>query len=156
MRFLYRRTDRHACNPARIRTKINYKVSITLYVVVVKFINTIYRYLGWRNTIYCDTLKIMYRVSCIETRAGMSLFCGILIFCFRRILRQTGIIAEKQVCGKGSIQIFIPKGRLGGFPEIKTVISARLYLHLFPQKQDDGGSLTVSEFYFVISAQRLR
>ena len=54
MRSLHRRTDKHACNPARIRTKINYKVSITLYLVAVKFINTIYRYLEWQNTISCS------------------------------------------------------------------------------------------------------
>ena len=85
----------------------------------------------------------------------MPLFCSILIFCFRMTFRHAGIIAEKQVRGEGGIQIFAAKGGAGGFSEIKTVISARLYLHLFPQKQDDGGSLTVSEFYFVISAQRL-
>lgn len=54
MRFLYRHTDRHACNPARIRTKINYKVSITLYMVAVKSINTIYRCSEWRNAISCS------------------------------------------------------------------------------------------------------
>lgn len=41
----YRDTDIFVCNPARIRTKINYMVSITLYIVAVKNINTIYRFL---------------------------------------------------------------------------------------------------------------
>lgn len=63
----YRYTDIFVCNPVRIRTKINYKVSITLYIVAVKNINTIYRVLEWHNTKYGGTLnaEAMTKVSSI-------------------------------------------------------------------------------------------
>lgn len=39
-----RHTNHTICNPKGIRTKINYTNIITLYIVLVKFSNSIYRY----------------------------------------------------------------------------------------------------------------
>ena len=54
MRLSHRYTDKTVCNPARIRTKINYKTSITPYIVAVKLLYTIYRYFEWQMQYLVD------------------------------------------------------------------------------------------------------
>lgn len=85
----------------------------------------------------------------------MPLFCRILIFCFRPVSRQGGVIAQEQVRGQGGIQILVAEGGAGGFPEVKAVTPVRFYFYLFSQKEDNSVSLAVSKFYFMVPAERL-